>query len=474
MKFGYDSGPHIKSTDNTAKIMKRLLLALLPIIIFSIYKNGILPYMDGSTNILGAIKPLMMIIFAILTSVLTELIFIKFILKKKSNVIKELEKSFSIFPGLFLALVMPINSPLWIIILGAFIATFIGKLLFGGFGFNVFNPALVGVVFVFASYGSLIALNGGYLNPSEMDAIASATPLSNLANLNHVGSYSSIVSQYGNIWNYLFGFIPGALGETPKILIIISFIYLAITKTIKWIIPVIYVGVVFIMTYIIGSIMGFDIWYPLVQILSGGLLFGAVFMATDPVTSPTSRTGQILFGLCLGLLTVIFRFTTSFPEGVLTAILTMNMLVIIIDKIGAKASFNKKYLYIPLIIILGLILSTSIYIGKDLSTTSKVDNDYKILDVKKINDETIYNVTQKGFHGLIEAKITFDDTKIIKIDITKQNESLWNMLNDNNYLHNIIEEQSNLSNVDTVSGATITSNSIKSMIDKTVKDFGGR
>lgn len=474
MKFGYDNGPHIKSHDDTTKIMKRLLIALLPIIVFAIYKNGFLPYMNGNTDLFGALKPMIIIMTAVLTSLLTEAIFIYFILKKKHNVINELGQSFAIFPGLFLALVLPINTPLWIIIFGAFVATFIGKLLFGGFGFNIFNPALVGVIFVFASYGTLIATNGGYLNPIEMDAIASATPLSNLVNLHHIGSYSAIVGQYGNIWNYLFGFIPGALGETPKILIIISFLYLTLTKTIKWIIPVTYVMVVFIMAYIIGSIVGIGTWYAVVQILSGGLLFGAVFMATDPVTSPTSRIGQIIFGLGLGLLTVIFRFMTSYPEGVLTAILTMNMLVIIIDKIGARAKFNKKYLYIPLLVIFGLILSISIYIGNNLNNVSKINNDFKIVNVKKVSDKTIYYVTQKGFHGLIEATITFDKTKIIKIDITKQDETLWNMLVSDDYFSRLISGQANLSKVDTVSGATISSNSVKSMIENTIKDFGGR
>lgn len=123
MKFGYDNGPHIKSHDDTTKIMKRLLIALLPIIVFAIYKNGFLPYMNGNTDLFGALKPMIIIMTAVLTSLLTEVIFIYFILKKKHNVINELGQSFAIFPGLFLALVLPINTPLWIIIFGAFVAT---------------------------------------------------------------------------------------------------------------------------------------------------------------------------------------------------------------------------------------------------------------------------------------------------------------------------------------------------------------
>ena len=475
MEYGFDNGPHLKDRDNTSKIMFRLFLALLPIMLFSIYKNGIAPYIDGYTNLYGALKPLLMLIFGIGTSIITEIIYFRFILKKKGDITKNLRESYAIFPGLFFVLTIPLNTPLWIIIIGAFVATFIGKLLFGGLGYNIFNPALVGSIFVIACYGALIGSKGGYLNAMELDTIAGATPLSSLGNINYVGSFSQIVSPFGNFFDFLFGFIPGSFGETSKLLIILAFVFLVITKVIKWIIPVTYIFVVFIMTYIIGGINDMGVWYPLFNIMSGGLLFGAVFMATDPVTSPTTKMGQVLFGLCLGMLTVVFRFLTPYPEGVLTAILTMNMLVIILDRIGAKSRFVNTYRFIPISIIILLIVSLSIYIGNDIKPSlNLVDERFNIIDVKKSGNEIVYEVTQKGFKGLIESEITIRSGNIISIDVTSQHETYWSEIENHGYIDKLVDNQDNLNNVDAVSGATISSNSLKNMVNKILEDYKDR
>ena len=473
MKFGFDNGPHLKDTDHTSKIMMRLFAALLPIIFFAIYKNGIYPYMEGYTNLYGALRPLLMIILGVGTSIITEVIFTYFILKKKDDVLHSLKESYAIFPGLFLVLTLPINTPLWLIILGAFVATFIGKLLFGGFGYNVFNPALVGVIFVIASYGALITSRGGYLNPMEIDTIAGATPLSNLSVAEHLGTWSNIVGHYGSLWSFFLGFIPGSLGETCKLLIVLAFLYLTVTKVIKWVIPVSYVSTVFVMTAIIGGMNNMGVWYPLFNILSGGLLFGAVFMATDPVTSPTTRLGEILFGLGLGLLTVIFRFLTPYPEGVLTSILTMNMLVFILDRIGAKAKFKDMYRYVSISFILLMILGLSIFIGNSIKKGREIptDDKFKIIDVQTTGNTTVYKVNQKGFHGPIEATVTLQNGKIVTIDVTSQNETYWADMQASNYLGTLINNQTKLDQVDAFSGATISSNAFKSMITKVLADY---
>jgi electron transport complex protein RnfD len=228
------------------------------------------------------------------------------------------------------------------------------------------------------------------------------------------------------------------------------------------------------MTYIIGDINNMGIWYPLFNILSGGLLFGAVFMATDPVTSPTTRIGQLLFGLGLGLFTVIFRFATPYPEGVLTSILTMNMLVIILDIIGAKAKFKSSYIYVPIISMIILILSFSLYIGNIIKPTSTVDEKFHIVDKVKTGNNTVYKVSQKGFHGPINATITISNGNITKIDITSQEETYWEVIESNDYLDKLINGQKSLDKVDTVSGATISSGALKNMVTKTLEDYKAR
>jgi electron transport complex protein RnfD len=471
MEFMIEKGPHIKDQDTTSKIMKRLLIALIPIIIFSIYKNGIMLYQTGSATFYQALRPLIMILLSVFTSVLIEGLFIWFILKKQKKQFKEYFKhSYAVFPGLFLVLVLPINTPLWAVVFGSIIATIIGKMLFGGFGHNIFNPALIGALFVTSSYGALIASRGGYLNLGEIDTVSSATPLTHLSNLNHIGTYDTIINEFGSWWNYFLGFIPGAIGETSKLLILIALIYLILTKVIKWQIPVIYISTVFVMTLIIGLYNDMGWWYPLMHILSGGLMFGAVFMATDPVTSPISKIGQVYYGLGLGILTVIFRFLTSYPEGVLTAILTMNMLVIIIDRLGAAVRFDLRKALLPFSLILLIGLSISFYTAYAIQPKEEGDDRVTILDINQINDNTIYHVTTKGFGGLIEAKIIFQNDKITKIDILNQNESYWLEINNNNYLNDLINEQDQISEVDIVSGATKTSTALKLMVERVLEE----
>ncbi|MFA6327731.1 MAG: RnfABCDGE type electron transport complex subunit D [Bacilli bacterium] len=457
MKLVYEKGPYLKDSERTNKIMKRVLIALLPIILFSFYKNGIIPFSKEYTNIYGLFQPLILILTAGLTSLGTEFLYNKYLLKLKNP----LQGKYAFFPGLFFSLLMSINTPLWMIVMGAFFATVVGKLLFGGFGHNIFNPALVGALFITVSYGALIP--GGYLNAFELDTITGPTALAT----NYIDSFPKVIEAFGGIGNYIFGFIPGTLGETPKLLIIMSFIFLAVTKTIKYLIPLTYVGVVFITTFVIGSVNGLDITFPLFQIFTGGLLLGAVFMATDPVTTPTTRLGQVLFGIGLGLLTVIFRFLTPYPEGVLTSILTMNMLVILIDELGDQSQRKIILKTITLIIGLGLIIGTGFLIGNKIKSPVELDNNYQIIE--KANQK--YQVSQKGFGGLIKAEIIFEKDLIKEINIMSQNESLWQNIEKEDYLQKLIDQQDNLEALDTVSGTTITSQALKDLIKNTKDDY---
>ncbi|MGI6329910.1 MAG: RnfABCDGE type electron transport complex subunit D [Bacilli bacterium] len=464
-------GPYLKDQENTNKMMKRLLLSLIPIILFAIYKNGIYPYWEGSSSLGEAFRPLFLILIASGTSILAETLYVSLVLKKKKEDLKEyLKHSYALFPGLFLALISPYNTPYWLIIFGSITATILGKMLFGGFGYNIFNPALIGSLFMTSSYGALITSRGGYLNPLEIDTITSSTPLMSVSKVNYLFNFSDISFKFGTLFDYFFGFIPGALGETSKILILIALIYLIITKVIKWRIPLLYLLTVFIMTFIIGFSNGMGFWYPLFHLLSGGLLFGAVFMATDPVTSPITKKGQILFALSLGLLTVILRFLTSYPEGVLTAILTMNMFVFILDKIGVKGELNKKGFLSLLLIFFIIILGISFYIGNSLKNIDVKEEITTITEIKKEGSLTKYYVSTKGFAGLIKAEVITRDNQIKEIKIISQNESYWKKIESNDYLNTLIINQDNINNVDAISGATFTSESLKEIMVRVIKE----
>lgn len=465
-------GPFIRIKNTTTKMMVNVIIALLPIILFSFYKNGIIPYQKGYTDTFGMIYPLIFIVIGTLSTFIIETVYEVIFNKNKISLKKIITSSYAYMPGLFLTLILPINTPISILIVGCFFATIIGKMLFGGFGQNVFNPALIGCLFIMGAYALTITNNGGYLNSYEVDTISSATPLSNLATISGIGTYKEVVEPFGSLWNFFLGTKPGAIGETSALLCLLAFIYLTITKTIKWRIPLIYISTVFIMTLGIGLYNGAGLWYPLFEILSGGLMFGAVFMATDPVTSPVTTKGQIIFALCLGLLTVIFRYLTPYPEGVLTSILTMNMLVFIIDKIGFKSRFDIKKLIIPLITIVATIGAMTFVIADKFNVDETVtDPNFSIANVETNGSNIIYTVTQKGYSSKIELEITISGGKITVASVVSQGDSFFSKVTDAKYLDKLIAQQDNLEQCDTVSGATVSSTAVKKAFINTLEDY---
>ena len=468
-EFKVKQGNFIKSNDDTKKIMYRVILALVPIILFAFYKNGILPLIRNTGSPSDLINLVLIILTPVVVSLFTEYIY--YIIKKDKKTFTYLiEESFAIIPGLFIGLIIPIHTPLWLVVLAALIGS-LSKMVFGGLGKNPLNPALFGSLFIIVFASSYIGKFGGYMNSYELDALSTATPLSHFSALAHVGTYKDIIGPYGSLLTFFFGNIPGAIGETSSLLCIIAFIYLTVTKTIKWRLPVYYVLTVFIMTLVIGLTNNMGLWYPLFNVLSGGLLFGAVFMTTDPVTSPVSNQGQILGGIILGILTVYIRYLTPYPEGVLISILIFNILTLIINRLSIKFNFNKLYKIISLIIviIIGIILTIIISNRLDNSvSTSEADPNFTVTNKEVIDGNNIYYVTSRGFNGKksIKSKITMNNNNIINIEILSTSESYYKMVEEDNYIDKLITNQNSLDSLDTVSGATYTSSYLKELVEK--------
>ena len=189
-------------------------------------------------------------------------------------------------------------------------------------------------------------------------------------------------------------------------------------------------------------------------------------MATDPVTSPVTPIGQILYGIFLGILTVTFRYLTPFPEGVLTSILTMNMLVMILDKIGSIGRFNFKIALIPFIIAWLLIIGLSLGISIKLNN-KETDPNFNIISKEIDGNRTKYVVTEKGYQSEIKAQIVIQNNKVEDIKILEQNDSFYSKIEENNYIQKLKENNE----IDTVSGATITSTALKKMIQNTLNDY---
>lgn len=456
--FHLEKGPFLKCKNNSDKIMLNLLIALLPIILFSFYKNGIYLFINGYANVFQMFYPLLFILIGGISTFVFETLYHKFILHKSFK--DSIKGNYALIPGIFLSLILPLNTPISILIVGCLITSVI-KMLYGGFGHNIFNPALIGCLFIMALYSGNI---GSYVNSYEVDVISSATPLTNVTMVDRV-NYQNVITPYGSLWTFFFGMIPGSVGETCSFLIILSFIYLAITKTIKVRIPLFYIGTVFVLTLFIGRMNGLSSWYPLFQVLSGGLLFGAVFMATDPVTSPVTKIGQSLYGILLGILTVVFRMFTSAPEGVMTSILTLNMFVFIIDKIGYKLK-DKKHIIIFYLIIIGMIFMLTL-VFKNSINNEKVDSNFEVINTKVEDNKKIYIVNQKGNGGNINIEITLEDGKVVSYEVLSHNETpaYYDKVIKEDYINKLVQNSSDLNNVDTVSGATISSKALKKALE---------
>jgi len=366
-RFANGKAPFLRIADDPKKgtgiIMRDFIIGLLPVIIFAWFKNGILVYMDGNTDILGMLYPLFFIFTGGLLSMIMEALFFHITDKDARSfkaIMKKLSTSYSVIPGLILALMLPLNTPIWVLMFGVFVGNIIGKMIFGGFGHNIWNPALLGYVVIKFSLMGIINASGGYFNASEMliDSYASATPLSMLS-VDRVLSYEAVVEPYGNLWAFFIGLTPGGMGETSALALLISYLWLSARKVIKWSTPVIYVGTVFVLSWVIGLIMGVsELWFPIYSILSGGLMYGAVLMITEPVTTPKNPLGKIYFAIMLGILTILFRYVGNLPEGVGTSIFVMNIFALPIDKYTGiiRANRWRKPAWIYMAILFSLFL----------------------------------------------------------------------------------------------------------------------
>jgi electron transport complex protein RnfD len=241
----------------------------------------------------------------------------------------------AIITGVLLAFVCPVTIPYWTIIIGDFFAIIVVKMVFGGIGRNIVNPALAGRAFMF-SWPALMThwVEVGFENAAGLidttDAVTSATPLY------HMGQ--GMMPEVG-IMDLFLGKVSGCLGETSALLLLVGLGYLLVRKVITLRIPAAFIGTVAVLTFLFPQ--GHDrVTWMASQVLSGGLMLGAIFMATDYVTSPITKLGQVVFGIGCGVLTVVIRYFGGYPEGVSYAILIMNCCVVLLDRIGRPKKFG--------------------------------------------------------------------------------------------------------------------------------------
>jgi electron transport complex protein RnfD len=318
-KFIISGSPHLYAKDNVQRIMLDVIIALIPATLGSFYLFGF-----------GAVR---VFFVSVVSCLVFEFLIQKFLLRQKPT-INDLS---AIVTGMLLAFNVPSNLPTWVVIIGSLIAIGIGKMVFGGLGQNLFNPALVARVFLLISFPVFMT---NWPEPLESarqltDVVTGPTPL---GILKETGSISA-ANQTGEIPSYanmMLGNMGGSLGEVSAILLFIGALYLLYRKVITLHIPLAFILTTMILTGVFWLIDPTKYADPLFHLLTGGLILGAFFMATDMVTSPTSYKGQIIFGIGCGLLTGLIRLFGAYPEGVSFAILIMNAFVPLIDRISNK------------------------------------------------------------------------------------------------------------------------------------------
>jgi len=291
-RYTISPSPHMFSKLSTPAIMRSVLLALLPAVGASIY--------------FFKMRAVLLILTTSLSCLMAEVVFQKL----RGKPIAILDGS-ALVTGVLLALILPPGLPLWIAVVGGVVAIILGKQIFGGLGHNIFNPALVGRAFLLISFPKFMT---SWVKPISLDTVTTATPLG-LMKFNHIQTSLS---------DLFFGNVSGSLGETSAVCIIIGGLYLILRKCMDWRVPVGFLGTAAVLGIVfnIANPAEFpSVWF---HLLSGGLMIGALFMATDPVTSPVTKLGRWVFGIGCGIVVVIIRLLGGMPEGVTFAILIMN------------------------------------------------------------------------------------------------------------------------------------------------------
>lgn len=303
LKLIATSSPHIRAAENTRSIMLDVIIAMMPALIWAIVKFGFRALTLTAVSVVGCM--------------FFEWGYRK--LMKKPQSVNDLSAAVT---GILLAFVCPVNMPYWMILVGDFFAIVVVKQLFGGIGMNFANPALVGRIVLFVSFAG--AMNNWVFPDAAVDQLSSATPLA-VADPNKLSLLDLFMGVHG-----------GVLGETCALAIVLGLIYLVVTKTISIAIPAAYVGSMFVF-YLIAT---HSVHAALVAVLSGGLLFGAVFMATDYVTSPFTLKGKLVYGVALGVVTFAIRYWGSYTEGVSFALLFMNLWVPYINDLTRQTPYG--------------------------------------------------------------------------------------------------------------------------------------
>lgn len=496
MKFKLNPAPNYHCGASTRKVMLELTVCLLLVFAFALF------YQFTAHGIGNVIHTLILMGSALVTAVVCEVLWAILVAKEKP--LDYLRDSFPWVTAIILVLMVPVNTQVYPVIIGTIFAIVVAKLFFGGFGTNIFNPAAAGCAVIFSYFATSLA----------KDVVTGATPTKTIAGtygwiINQQDVLDKFMDQFGGMFGLLTGMHDGALGETCTILILVLGVYLVVRNIIDWRVPVFYLGTVFVLALIIGLYHGAGLWYPVFHLLTGGVAFGAVFMATDPVTNPTTRAGKIIFAIGCGLITVLIRVKGSLPEGVLYSILLMNMLTPWIERACVGVQYNMGKKVMPLLagvvaVACGLTFVVSTMIApvvpqppkkpsflsetQHLSLADDYSADYpaKVTGKTKDGSNVIYTVEANGYAfghydnaqpNVYNVTIDTATRTVVKVEYVKfsDTEYVGDTTKDSRFMSQFegMSIDSTDATVDAVTNATITSKSVMSAVQAAINAARG-
>ncbi|MEE3486666.1 MAG: RnfABCDGE type electron transport complex subunit D [Bulleidia sp.] len=483
MKFTFKPSPNYRSAQSTTGIMKDLTECLLAVTLFSVI------YYCQAYGAKWGLRVIAMMAAAVATALICDALWFK--ARKSADIENSVRTSYSWVTAMILVLISPVKASVYSIIVCTAVAVVFGKLVFGGFGQNIFNPA---------AFGEAVLMNNFASTYSE-DFTTSATPTVAAKGLKWLVSDASFYDTYGGLGGMFMGSYASTIGSTCALLLILCAVFLIWNKDIDWQVPVTYILTVFVLSLILALMKSLPASYAVFSVLAGGVMFGAVFMMTDPVTSPVTLPGRVVFAIGAGMLTFLIRLKSNLSDGVLYSILLMNMLVPAIDKLfdgsqikDAKAFQKKVCIFAVIFLAIGVAVGASAKPAEAEETAAPAssgtaasialngdfaDNEATCTD----NGDGSYSCSAKGF-GLInnmgegyannEAAVTVKDGAVVSVEVTTFGDTagVGDMATSADALK-AYEGKTLDDSVDATSGATFTSNSVASMVSAALNMAAG-
>ena len=468
MKYTYKPSPNYRQKQSTISIMRDLTVCLLSIVLFATVYNSL------RYGFATGMRVILMTAAAVVTALVTEAAYFK--VTGAKDIVTEVRHSFGWVTAIIMVLITRLDVSIYAIVISTVICIIFGKLVFGGFGQNIFNPAAFGEAIIMNSFAASKAAN------ITADVYSGATPMTAMNSYGWVmenSVFEEFIQQFGGLGNMLIGNYPTVIGASCAILVIICGAYMMWKKDIDWHLTVTYILSVFVISLVVGMIHGEGLWFAIFNLITGGVLFCGIFMMTDPVTTPITIPGRMIFAFGAAALTLIIRWKANLPDGALYSVLLMNMLTPAIDKMIKGNQIKEAKQIRNEVIIAGVVCTLiAILVGAFLEGKTPVvasssapasalsAEDFSSTNVSCTDQGNgVYACSAKGFEGVNEATVTIENGAVKAIEVTAFNDTpgVGDMAVAEGELSRYVGATTS-SAIDSTSGASFTSTSLRAMV----------